>query len=151
MYKAEWLPHTLYVNFYHFPLLIVNHSIESTDEQYIALALPEWLSLLLWVCPCSLVLGLPFVYILYKYIIYCLVIHIGGSFPVAQWWRIRWQCRSHRRLRFNPWFRKIPWRSTWQATPVFTPGESQDRGPWWATVRRQMKQLSTHTGHIGGN
>ena len=82
MYKAEWLPHALYVNFYHFPLLIVDHSIESTDEQYIALALPEWLSLLLWVCPCSLVLGLPFVYILYKYIIYCLVITSEG---LPQW------------------------------------------------------------------
>ena len=26
---------------------------------------------------------------------------------------------SHRRWRFNPWVRKIPWRSKWQPTPVF--------------------------------
>ena len=29
-----------------------------------------------------------------------------------------------RRLRFNPWVRKIPWRREWQFTPVFLPGES---------------------------
>ena len=31
------------------------------------------------------------------------------------------QCR---RLRFNPWARKIPWRRIWQPTPVFLPWES---------------------------
>ena len=25
---------------------------------------------------------------------------------------------------FDPWFRKIPWKRTWQPTPVFLPGES---------------------------
>ena len=34
------------------------------------------------------------------------------------------QCRRHRRHRFNPWVRKIPWRRTWQPTPVFLPGKS---------------------------
>ena len=29
-----------------------------------------------------------------------------------------------RRLEFNPWFGKIPWRSKWQPTPVFLPGKS---------------------------
>ena len=29
-----------------------------------------------------------------------------------------------RRLRFNPWVRKIPWRRKWQPTPLFLPGES---------------------------
>ena len=33
------------------------------------------------------------------------------------------QCR---RLWFDPWFGKIPWRRKWQPTPVFLPGES----PW---------------------
>ena len=28
------------------------------------------------------------------------------------------------RPRFNPWVRKIPWRSDWLPTPVFLPGES---------------------------
>ena len=31
---------------------------------------------------------------------------------------------QHRRLRFDLWVRKIPWRRKWQSTPVFPPGES---------------------------
>ena len=34
------------------------------------------------------------------------------------------QSRRHKRLRFDPWVGKIPWRRTWQPTPVFFPGES---------------------------
>ena len=34
------------------------------------------------------------------------------------------QCRRHKRLRFNPYVRKIPWRREWQPIPVFLPGES---------------------------
>jgi len=34
------------------------------------------------------------------------------------------QCRRHKRLKFNPWIRIIPWRRAWQPTPVFLPGES---------------------------
>ena len=46
------------------------------------------------------------------------------------------QCRRHKRLRFNPWVRKIPWRRAWQSTPVFLPGESHGQrslvgySPW---------------------
>ena len=46
------------------------------------------------------------------------------------------QCRRHKRLGFNSWFEKIPWRRIWQPTPVFLPGESHDQkslsgfGPW---------------------
>ena len=41
----------------------------------------------------------------------------------------RWLCgkesvRQRRRLGFNPWVGKIPWRRAWQPTPVFLPGES---------------------------
>ena len=32
--------------------------------------------------------------------------------------------RQCRRSGFNPWVRKIPWRRSWQPTPVFLPGES---------------------------
>ena len=32
------------------------------------------------------------------------------------------QYRRHKRHRFNLWVRKIPWRSSWQLTPVFLPG-----------------------------
>ena len=31
------------------------------------------------------------------------------------------QCR---RLMFDPWVRKIPWRGKWQLTPLFLPGKS---------------------------
>ena len=31
------------------------------------------------------------------------------------------QCRLHG---FHPWVRKIPWRRTWQPTPVWLPGDS---------------------------
>ena len=31
---------------------------------------------------------------------------------------------SCRRCSFNPWVRKIPWRRSWQPTPVFLLGES---------------------------
>jgi len=33
------------------------------------------------------------------------------------------QCKRHRRHGFSPWVGKIPWRRTWQLTPVFLPGE----------------------------
>ena len=33
-------------------------------------------------------------------------------------------CRKHKRCTFDPWVRKIPWRRTWQPTPVSLPGES---------------------------
>ena len=53
-------------------------------------------------------------------------------------YRICLQCR---RLRFNPWVRKIPWRRKWQPTPVFLCGEfhgqrslrSQRVGHDWVT------------------
>ena len=35
------------------------------------------------------------------------------------------QCRGHKRLGFNSWVEKIPWRRKWQPTPVFLPRESQ--------------------------
>ena len=45
-------------------------------------------------------------------------------------WIARWQsscqCRRLKRLRFDSWVRRIPWRRAWQPTPVFLPGES----PW---------------------
>ena len=40
-------------------------------------------------------------------------------------WKICLQCRRYRRLGFDPWVRKIPWRRKWQPTPVFSwTGES---------------------------
>ena len=34
------------------------------------------------------------------------------------------QCRRCKRCRFDPWVWKIPWRRSWQPTPVFLSGES---------------------------
>ena len=34
------------------------------------------------------------------------------------------QCRRGKRSRFSPSVGKIPWRTSWQPTPVFLPGES---------------------------
>jgi len=34
-------------------------------------------------------------------------------------------CRRQKRLGFDPWVGKIPWRRTWEPTPVFLPGESR--------------------------
>ena len=50
-----------------------------------------------------------------------------------RWWRI---CLPCRRPGFDLGFRKIPWRSKWQLTPVFVPGEShgqrslEGHSPW---------------------
>ena len=36
---------------------------------------------------------------------------------------LRSKCRRHKRCRFDPWVRKIPWRKKWEPTPVFLPGK----------------------------
>ena len=47
-----------------------------------------------------------------------------------------WQCRRHKRHRFNPWVGKIPWWQAWQPAMVLFPGESlgqrrlADYCPW---------------------
>ena len=46
------------------------------------------------------------------------------------------QGRRHKRHKFNPWVRKIPWRRAGQPTPVFLPRESHGQrslvgySPW---------------------
>ena len=50
------------------------------------------------------------------------------------------QCRRHKRQRFDPWVRKIPWRRAWQPTLVVLSEESHGpRGAWWAIVRGVKK------------
>ena len=42
-------------------------------------------------------------------------------------WSRAWMVRIHlqcRRLGYDPWVRKIPWRSKWQPSPTFLPGKS---------------------------
>ena len=41
------------------------------------------------------------------------------------WWlRGKESACQCRRLRFNPWMGKIPWRRKWRSTPVLLPGKS---------------------------
>ena len=44
------------------------------------------------------------------------------------------KCRRHKRRRFDPWVRKIPWRRAQQPIPIFLPRESMNRKAWWAIV-----------------
>ena len=68
----------------------------------------------------------------------------GGKEPAGH-------CRKRKRLGFNPWIRKIPWRKAWQPTPVLCLENPMDRGARQATVQRvtmsrtRLKQLSMHT------
>ena len=64
-----------------------------------------------------------------------------------------YQCRRHKRHKFNPWVGKIPWRRAWQPTPVFLPGESAwTEEPGGLSVhgvtksQTWLKQLSRHQG-----
>ena len=56
------------------------------------------------------------------------------------WWLIgkepTCQCR---RLGFNPWVRKIPWRRKQQPMQYSCLGNSMDKGAWWATVHGVTK------------
>ena len=53
------------------------------------------------------------------------------------------QFRRRKRLGFNSWVRKIPWRRKWQPTPVFLPENPMDRGAWQATVHGIAKSDMT--------
>ena len=59
------------------------------------------------------------------------------------------QCRRSKRLGFDPWVRKIPWRRAWQPTPVFLPGESHGQrsvagySPWGRRESNTTKWLSS--------
>ena len=55
-----------------------------------------------------------------------------------------------RKLRFDLWVQKIPWRRAWQSSPKFLPEESHGqrilpeeshgRGAWWAIVHGVIKE-----------
>ena len=60
------------------------------------------------------------------------------------------QCRRHRRLGFDPWARKIPWRGKWQLTPVFLPEESpwtEEPGGLWSMGSQRVRYdwMTKHT------
>ena len=49
------------------------------------------------------------------------------------------QCRRLKTRGFNPWVGKIPWRRTWQPTPVFFLENPMDRGAWRAIVHGEAE------------
>ena len=59
-------------------------------------------------------------------------------------------CRRHKRCRFDPWIRKIPWGREWQPTPVFLPRESHGQrslvrcSPWGHGELDTTEQLHFH-------
>ena len=60
------------------------------------------------------------------------------------------QCR---RLRIDPWVRKIPWSRKWQPTPVFLPGKLHGQrslagySPWGGKEPDMTEQLSARNMH----
>ena len=58
------------------------------------------------------------------------------------------QCRRLKRLRFDPWVGKIPWRKAGQPAPVFLPGEVHGQkslggySSWGRKESDMMKQLT---------
>ena len=68
----------------------------------------------------------------------------------ARWYRIPLLCRRHKRLRFNLWVRKIPWRKKRQLTPVFLPWKSHRRSrvgysPWGHNESDVTEHTHVHT------
>ena len=76
-----------------------------------------------------------------------------GTSLVAQMVKNLLKCR---RPKFSPWVRKIPWRSVWQPTPEFLPGEPYEQrslvaysplGCKESDTTEQLTHTHTHT-HI---
>ena len=68
----------------------------------------------------------------------------GGAESACQW-------KRSQRCRFNPWVRKIPWRTKWQLAPVFLPGELHVQrslvgdNPWGHRVEHDSARMHTHS------
>ena len=82
------------------------------------------LNLELWMCVCVCV-----------YTCSCMYMH------EVPWWLSDYEptCQC-RRLRFDPWVGKSPWRRQWQPTPVFLPGKSQgQRNQRWSMESQRVR------------
>ena len=55
-----------------------------------------------------------------------LIIFASNNYNLHMWLSGKESTCQCRRLRFNPWVRKIPWRRKWQPTLIFLPGKSHD-------------------------
>ena len=64
-----------------------------------------------------------FILVLQKLLLYCVLGFPGGTSGKES----TCQCRRHKRRRFDPWVREIPWRNERLPTPVLLPGEFHGR------------------------
>ena len=61
------------------------------------------------------------------------------------------QCRRGKRRGFDPWVRRIPWRTKWLPTPAFLPGKFHGQrslagyGPWGHKQSDMNVGLRTHS------
>ena len=75
------------------------------------------------------------------------------DFPGDSAVKILLAMQKGRRLRFDPWVGKIPWRRKWQPTPVFLLGKFHGQrslagySPWGCKELDRLKQLSTAHAH----
>ena len=53
------------------------------------------------------------------------------------------QCRRRKRRQFDHWVGKVPWRSKWQPTPVFLPGELHGQSSLMGYSPWDRKDLDT--------
>ena len=69
------------------------------------------------------------------------IIYVSVDLP---WWLRGYSvCLQCRRLGFDSWVGKIPWRRKWQPTPVFLPGESHGRRSLVGYSPQGRKELGT--------
>ena len=60
------------------------------------------------------------------------------------------QFRRRKRLGFDPWVRKIPWRREWLPTPVLSPGKSHEQRSLagyspWGHKESETTEAAQHT------
>ena len=55
-----------------------------------------------------------------------LIIFASNNYNLHRWLSGKESTCQCRRLRFNPWVGKIPWRRKWQPTLIFLPGKSHE-------------------------
>ena len=55
-----------------------------------------------------------------------LIIFASNNYDLHMWLSGKESTCQCRKLRFNPWVRKTPWRRKWQPTLIFLPGKSHE-------------------------
>ena len=133
----------------------------TTEEQVWTRHL-EWINVLLqdlnhvYFSVFSVICDILYLFLLKHILIIKIYVNLGNFLWVLYfgfpWWlrqeRIHLQCK---RLRFDPWVRKIPWRKEWLPTPVFLPGEFHEQGslvgycPWG---HRELDMTECYISHF---